>query len=352
MKLHYVKEYEALVDKLVFGTRFFQHNLHISSSGSASIGFNFNLQDTFTLHRVLDALGFDVAGKKLCAEALVAERYYIGLLRSSFNQCNGSDLQSLKLVVQNILSARKTDVRYKDFPQFKRTDEFALKNKDKGYAIVYAVTKHYERIVDNWLTAFGFDILKSNSHLLSRNSRERAVLVSLAAQHVIGVEPDGTPLNIQLANAFADDDRSEVWFNIRYCLFDNALPNEVSIKHRYFQSEIFSLYDDAVSPDNISRQQCKKLYAMYNRHKAQILHFERHYNYLIPEANAELGLVGKQQIKTLEQSFSTAYNHVRTIPYTSPPIENFVEQVEEGIEDLINFWAQDDDLDYEIALAS
>ena len=352
MKLHYLKEYEALVDKLVFGTRFFQHNLHILPSGSASIGFNFNLQDNFTLNRVLEALGFDVDGKKLSEEALVAERYYIELLRSSFRQCNGSDLNSLKVVVQNILSARHTDKRYENFPQFKRTNEFILKNKDKGFAISYAVTKHYERIVDNWLTAFGFDILKTNSHLLSRNSKERAVLVSLAAQHIIGVEADGTPLNIPLANALIDDDRSEVWFNIRYCLFSNSLPNKASIKRRYFESELFGLYDESVSTENINREQCKKLYAMYNRHKEQILHFERHYNYLIPEANAELGLMGKQQIKTIEQSFSTAYNHVRTIPYVSPPINNYVEQVEEGIEDLIDFWAQTDDLEYEIALAS
>lgn len=352
MKLHYVKEYEALVDKLVFGTRFFQHNLHILPSGITSIGFNFNLQDTYTLHRVLEALGFDVDGKKLNAEALVAERYYIGLLRSSFCECNGSDLNSLKVVVQNILSARQADHRYKDFPQFKRTDEFILKSKDKGFAIAYAITKHYERIVDNWLTAFGFDILKTNSHLLSRNSKERAVLVSLAAQHIIGVEADGTPLNLPLANALMDNDRSEVWFTIRYCFFSDSRLNEAGIKRRYFESEIFSLYDNTVSTENINREQCKKLYAMYNRHKEQILHFERHYNYLIPEANAELGLLGKQQIKTIEQSFSTAYNHVRTIPYVSPPINNYVEQVEEGIEDLIEFWAQNDDLDYEIALAS
>ena len=66
-----------------------------------------------------------------------------------------------------------------------------------------------------------------------------------------------------------------------------------------------------------------------------------------------IGIKNKyQQIKTLEQSFSVAYNHVRTIPYESPPINNFVEQMEDGIEDLINFWAQSDDLDHEIALAS
>ena len=178
------------------------------------------------------------------------------------------------------------------------------------------------------------------------------MLVSLAAQQIIGVEADGTPSNIPLANTIIADDRPEAWFNIRYCLFNNALPNSATVKRRYFESELFGIYDSNVTAENISRDECKNLYAMYNRHKEQILHFERHYNYLIPEANAELGLSGKLQVKTLEQTFSIAYNHVRTTPYVSPAINNYVEQVEEGIEDLINFWAQNDDLDYEIALAS
>jgi hypothetical protein len=107
-----------------------------------------------------------------------------------------------------------------------------------------------------------------------------------------------------------------------------------------------------VGANNINREQCKQLYAMYNRNKDRILQFERNYNYLVAETNLDLGLTGKLQIKTLEQSFSVAYNHIRTIPYTSPPINNFVAQVEDGLEELINFWAQQDDLDYEIALAS
>ncbi|WP_455206467.1 hypothetical protein [Kaarinaea lacus] len=352
MKLHYIKHYEALVSQLIFGSRFFHHSLYISTSGTAAIGFNFNLQDTFTLNRVLEAAGFDVDGKKLSGQALVAERYYIGLLRSAFTHCDGSDLNSLKVVVTNILSARQADSRYQAFPQFKRCDEFTLASKDKGFAITSAVIQHYERIVDNWLTAFGFDILKSNSHLLSRNTKERAVLVSLAAQQVIGVESDGTPRNVTLANALIDDDRGEAWFIIRYCLYDSALPGKSLIKQRLFESELFDIYDNDVAIDNISREQCKRLYAMYNRHKDRILQFERNYNYLIAQANLELGLTGKHQIKTLEQSFSVAYNHIRTIPYVSPPLNNYVAQIEEGLEDLINFWAQQDDLDYEIALAS
>jgi hypothetical protein len=188
--------------------------------------------------------------------------------------------------------------------------------------------------------------------LLSRNTKERAVLVSLAAQHIIGVESDGTPLNIPLANALIDDDRGETWYTIRYRLCDSALPGANVIKQRLFESELFGIYDKDTKTNNINRGCCKKLYAMYNRHKDHILQFERNYNHLIAEANLERGLTGKQQIKNLEQSFSVAYNHVRTIPYMSPPIENFVAQAEEGLEELIHFWARQDDLDYEIALAS
>ena len=352
MKLHYTNHYDALVNQLIFGSRFFHKSLYISASGTAAIGFNFNLQDTFTLNCVLEAAGFDIHGKRLSGQAMVAERYYIGMLRSAFTHCDGSDLNSLKVVVDNILSARQVDSRYQAFPQFKRCDTFTLPNKDKGIAISHAVINYYERTVDNWLTAFGFDILKSNSHLLSRNSKERAVLVSLAFQQIIGVESDGTPLSVPLANALIEDDRGETWFVIRYCLYDSALPRESIIKQRLFESELFGIYDNDVGANNINREQCKQLYSMYNRNKDRILQFERNYNYLVAETNLDLGLTGKLQIKTLEQSFSVAYNHIRTIPYTSPPINNFVAQVEDGLEELINFWAQQDDLDYEIALAS
>lgn len=353
MKLHYTQNYNQVVNQLIFGSPlFFHHSLYISNSGSASIGFDFNLRDTFTLNSVLEAVGFDVCAKKLSGQAMVAERYYIGLLRSAFTHCDGSDLNSLKVVVDNILSARQADNRYQAFPQFKRCDAFTLPSREKGSEISYSVVRHYERIVDNWLTAFGFDILKFNSHLLSRNSTERAVLVSLAAQQIIGVKSDGTPNGIPLANTLIDDDRGEAWFTIRYCLYENTLPDKSIIKQRLFESEVFGIYDDDVSMNNIGREQCKRLYAMYNRHKESILQFERNYSYLVPEANLDRGLKGKQQIKTLEQSFSVAYNHIRTIPYTAPLRNNFVTQVEEGLDELIDFWTRQDDLDYEIALAS
>ena len=352
MKLHYIKQYDALVKTLLFGKSSYRPDLYITSEGVASIGFNFNLQDEHVLSRVLEVLKFDIQGKTLSGEALVAERYYVGMLRSAFFHCNGSDLMSLLIVVQNILAARRADNRYQHYSQFQRVAEFSLPGKEKALALCYSIMKHHEKTVDDWLTAFGFDILKVNSHLLSRNSKERAVLVSLASQRVIDVDPYGKPVNFPLANAFIDNDRAEIWYQIRYGSFDNALPEKNIVKRRYFESELFGLYDDGVRSDNINREQCKRIYAMYNTHKEHILHFERNFKYLVAEANTELKLMPNQQIKTLEQSFSIAYNHIRTVPYATTPINRFVAQMEDGMEDLLDFWSQNDDLDYEIALAS
>lgn len=357
MKLHYTKHYDALVKKLIFATSTFRANIYLNDAGYAAIGFDFDLKDKFTLNRVLETLGFDVLGKQLGADALVAERYYMGLLRSAFAHNNGSDLKSLKCVVQNILSARLSDPRYRAYPHFQRASEFKLANEHKGTTVVCAVKKQYETSVDNWLTAFGFDILKTNSHLLSRNTQERAVLVSLAAQHEIGNDNDGSLLGLPLAHALMDNDRAECWYQIRYGLQDNDTPvNQAVVKRRYFESELFGIYDEGTTSDTINREYCKKMYAMYNAHKSVVLQFERRFNHLIPEANAQYGLSGKHSIKTIEQSFALAYNHIRNQPYAAAPINNFVkaytEYIEDGIEDLVACWAQADDLDYEIALAS
>ena len=351
MKLHFIDRYDALLKSLLFGDTEFKQSLHLNSSGTASIGFNFDLQNDNTVNRVLEALNFDPQGKVLDGEAYLAEHYYIGLLKSAFYHSRSADMESLNTVVENILSARRTDNRYHIYPQFTRIEQFRFPDNDKGMALCYILTKQYEKMVDDWITSFGFDILKRNSHLLSRNSQERAVLVSLAARNIIGFDEFGSPRSISLANSFIDDNRSEAWYQIRYGLSLKNKPDSASIKKQYFESEIFSLYDNGVNTNNIDREQCKQLYSMYNLYKEHILFFERNYNYLIVQANEEFKFSG-HRIKTLEQSFSIAYNHVRNIPRQTPLIESYINTMENDMNDLVDTWSRDDDLDHEIAIAS
>lgn len=351
MKLHFIDRYDALVKSLIFGNSDFQQNLYLNANGDVSIGYNFDLQNDHTVDQVLEAINFDPKGKLLNGEAFEAERYYIGLIKSAFYHSKVADLESLTAVIDNILMTRRKDSRYTQYPRFKHAEHFRFLDISKGQALCFSLTKHYEKVVDDWITSFGFDILKHNSHLLSRNSKERAVLVSLAAQGILGFDELGSPTSIPLANTIIDDNRSEAWYQIRYGLSLKTTPAATTIKRQYFHSEVFGLYDEGVNAKNINREQCKQIYSMYNLYKEQILYFERTYNHLIADANEDYK-TASQQIKTLEQSFSLAYNYVRNVPRQRAFAENYVDTMEEGVTELVKTWSQDDDLDHEIAIAS
>jgi len=352
MKLHFIDRYDALVKTLIFGDSEFKQCLYMSPAGTASIGFNFDLQNEDTVNRVLEAMSFDPQGKILDSEAYVAEHYYIGLLKSAFYHSKSADLASLNEVIENILMERRNDSRYQAYPQFVRSEQFRFTDKNKGMALCYSLTKQYEKIVDDWITSFGFDILRKNSHLLSRNSQERAVLVALAAENVIGFDELGSARCISLANTFIDDNRPEAWYQIRYGLMLKNKPDTASVKRHYLQSEIFGLYDEGVDATNIDRIQCKQLYSMYNLYKEQILFFERNFNHLITQANEEYKFT-RHPIRTLEENFSIAYNFMRSTPHQSPIMERYIGAMEESVNALTSrLHSKPDDLDHEIAMAS
>jgi len=352
MKLHFIdRYYDALVKKLLFGDAKFNSSLYINSAGTASIGFNFDLQHEDTVDRILEAINFDPRGKLIDGEAFVAEHYYIGLLKSAFYHSKSADLDSLTTVVDNILAARRQDDRYHTYPKFTRVEHFRLPDSNRALALCHALTRRYEKTVDDWITSFGFDILRHNSHLLSHNSRERAALVSLAAQGVLGVDEFGTPKAIPLANTLIDNNRAETWYQLRYGLSLKSKPDTTSIKRQYFLSEIFGLYDEGVDTSNIDREQSRQIYSMYNLYKEQILFFERNYNHLIAQANEEFKAFSVP-VKTLQQSFSLVYNYVRSKPAQSTLSDNYIHVMEEGMNELVDLWSRDDDLDHEIAMAS
>ena len=354
MKLHTLKQYDALVKTLLFGKSNLRNELYFSDTGSPSIGYNFDLQNDFELGLVLEALRFDPYGEKLSGDAFKAEQYYIKLLCNTFKQNDITDIATLQAVVNNILSIRHQDPRYQANPHFHRVQEFTIQDRAKITAICYTILEQYEKVVDNWITVFDFKMLRNNSQLLSRNSMERAVLVSLAARNIIGLDIQGNPLNLPLAEAIINDNRREAWFQIRYGTFTiEAIPDNKTIKRRYFESEMFGLYDDGVQSYNIDRETCTPLYTMYNLHKDQILHHERQFKYLIDEVNNELGLSNTaHQVKDLEQSFSIAYNSIRNTPYIATPATRLMDSIEQDMYSFIDSWSRQLEIDHEIALAS
>ncbi|WP_427500878.1 calcium-binding protein [Methylomonas sp. MED-D] len=131
-------------------------------------------------------------------------------------------------------------------------------------------------------------------------SWERVALVSITYNR-------GLPAIHNKMQGFYDaiyaDDRAEAWFQIRYNA-QTSNPNFVDgiAKRRYYESEIFSLYD----PDTVDEAQARQIYAMYNRHHDDILNYEATYGSQISNANRDYHLSPDNAVQTLENSLQKA----------------------------------------------
>lgn len=319
MKLHCITDYEynELIYKLVFRNLKFHPSLTVSSAGYPTIGYGFNLQDDKALYPVLESLGFDVNAKQLTGAALEAEQYYMRSMRAAFRMFS-NDTESLNNLIQSILATRLTDRRYLRCHRYKRIARFVYQDKESVKECVKAIIKNFEKIVDRWLLSFDMDIVNRNPQLFARKSRERIVLFSLAYHGIIGIKPNKTPLFPALGNAFLLDNRALAWYYIRYNALNNAIDNRLEVKQRYYESELFGLYDDGVSEENISALHCKQIYSMYREYKEHIMEHEKHNSELITEANQQFGLSGEKSIKTLGQSLVWADRQLKKVKTVHP----------------------------------
>jgi hypothetical protein len=320
MKLHCISdhEYNELVFKLVFQSSKFHSALSISPAGFPTIGYGFNLQDDRALMPVLESLGFDVRAQRLKDDALQAEQYYIDLIRGAFKIINSNDTESLNNVIQSILGARLTDKRYPRCHHYKRVARFVYADKKAVKQCVKAINKNYEQTVDRWLMAFDLSLVDQNPQLFARKSKERLVLLSLAYQEIIGLKSNKAPLFPALGNAFLLDSRALAWYYIRYNSFSKDEKTLQAVMRRYYESDLFGLYDEGVSGGNITTAQCKEIYSVYHEYKEHIIDHERRYSARIAEANDHFELPSAQVIKTLEHNFSIAYNHITNTKKARP----------------------------------
>lgn len=313
MKLQYIsnEKYNDLLFKGIVGGSGFSREVKISDSGYPCIGYNFNLKEPIVARKVLAAVGFDVDCRLLSGDALVAEKYYINLIVSAFNIVSCRDAVSLRRIINNIILTRKSDPRYQEYPEFKRVEQFVYEEEHNLISSLSSVISYYESILDHWLMSFNTADKRMNAQLLLK-SKERAVLFSLIFQGLIGMEADqSTPKFQALGAALASNNRAQCWYIIRYDAFiNNKLDVDVA-KRRYFESELFGLYDAGTKASTLSSHQCKEIYKMFNDNKQQILEHETEYASAIQSASSQYGVDAGLKIKTLEQSFEMVYTHIR-----------------------------------------
>lgn len=313
MKLQFIsnERYNNLLFKGILGGKGFANEITISDNGCPCIGYNFNLKDPVIVRKVLRAIGFDVDGNQLVGKALVAEKYYIDLILSAFNIVNCRDADAITKIINNIITTRLKDKRYHGYDNFKRIERFVYEEEQDLISSLSSIIAYYDNCLNQWLECFNDADHQMNPQLLLK-SKERAVLFGLSYQGLIGMELDKkTPKLKELGQALLSNNRAKSWYIIRYNAFNVGQINNELAHRRYYESELFGLYDVGSKSSNLSSVQCKEIYNMFTENKQHILNHETKFAPGIQAASAQYGVYPGFRIKTLEQSFELVYTHIR-----------------------------------------
>jgi Ca2+-binding RTX toxin-like protein/GH24 family phage-related lysozyme (muramidase) len=132
-------------------------------------------------------------------------------------------------------------------------------------------------------------------------SYERLALIDLGLNGGIDL------IGPKLTRALWVGDRAEAWFEIRYNSNGGSSRSRGIQTRRYYESELFGLYND---PANVSRDEAMDVYRMYAKHKDKILKEELQWGLLPDNTGATSGTRGID----LTPSGQTALELVNTDP--------------------------------------
>ncbi len=231
---------------------------------------------------MLEHLGF-APGSYSKSYANNAEDEYLNKIMALLS---GPPDKNLNTRLDKYMGWRKNDSRYSSSDKAKMRSTFSFKNDDEIQKVFDEVVELYENKVDTWLA----DI---------PHSSERAVLVSLAYHGILSNSPS-------LKKAMENGNRPEAWYEIRYNSNGGASPSGDVAKRRYFESQIFGLYNPGIDADNISVAESRGIYEMYSRYQGGILAEATRYSGEVANANRDFK-IGDYQVQTLDESLDPAF---------------------------------------------
>ncbi|MGD8785416.1 MAG: calcium-binding protein, partial [Thioalkalispiraceae bacterium] len=197
-------------------------------------------------------------------------------------------------------------------------DVFTLTSEAQAEALLQAV------IIDK---RNEFNQFLQDNQIQLGNSRERAALESMWYQLPGGggesgyfMRPDNSPSNMIRLLQDAENQRAEIWYEIRYN--SNRGRDPGLAKRRFFDADYFGLYPDGMNQDGMDDIAAKQVYQMFTKHREQILQYERTLgggqtgltrnvpNNKIEAANIDYGLVNSNyKVQSLEANFNFAYKY-------------------------------------------
>ena len=209
-----------------------------------------------------------------------------------------------------------------------------------------AVVQNYEDALTSVLAEY---------HLSMHNNDQRAALISMM-YNIIGGTATGIALKIKskfpstlsqlkvyLSSDSTDQERAlaraQIWYEIRYNTNNNSADIAPGIaKRRYYESEIFGLYEGS----NATDEEARATYIVYHNNYNKITKYDGDYGHKIQDARIDY----ETEISDLKQSLSPAteyLNNVYSLPLGGAKYNwNEITVIKEGTKDGQNFGYKED----------
>jgi len=214
---------------------------YIDSKGYVTIGIGFNLNSAAIRNRVLAELGISGSQAQVITDICIQE----------YDESQNDEVKN-KLASNGLASLSDTQINN----------------------IFNDLVTRFDTTVTNWLRTYRIPTIG--------NSRERAVLVSLAYNSRVGNDDFPTTLGPKLAQALGgtvngktyEANRAEAWYEIRF--HTNPSPDTGKdapglARRRYAEAQMFGLYDN---PNSVTQDEAKQVYRMYQAHRTQMQEYE------------------------------------------------------------------------------
>ena len=225
---------------------------YLDSKGYLTIGIGFKLDSNWDT--ILTVLGFDVNPPSGSAEegyiqslqnAVSTSKNFTGQLSSIINQLN--TILTNRANDPSVVSAK---------PGKAKPTEFKFDDNDEVKEAFGDIVEDRETLLDQWQADLSIE------RRVPRQSNERLALLSLTYNNII--KPGKATALLQ---ALSDSNRAEAWYEIRYNSNGGESRGPGIAKRRYFESELFGLYDN---PDQIGLNEALAAYQMLQTHRSHI----------------------------------------------------------------------------------
>ncbi len=235
--------------------------LDSQSKPAPTMGVGFNLTVARNLNEVLREMGFDL-------RATGAELNYIEFIRAAVGLAYATGANdALRTNLDAVMTNWAADSSVTTHNGKSKRTDFTLSTTEVR-TVFDAVAPDYEGDVNRWAARFNLGAIP--------DSPERIALLSLAWNSP-DKNRDGIPdlLGDKLGEACRAGNRAEAWYEIRYG--SNANQARGVAKRRYYESELFGLYNGTGNPPIATLTEAQQVYRMFALHRSEIERYEQRY---------------------------------------------------------------------------